>query len=106
MVVTLCPICKQHLVGYKWEKTKSLKNWLKHPQKGWHDCPQKKFSKKTASKQKQLFSQWSGAPITPEDGFDSDEAGVYCAHGHYLGESSKEDYCPLCNVSTAITFLR
>ena len=107
MTVALCPICKQHLVGYKWEKTKTMKNWLKHPQKGWHDCPQKKFSRKTASKQKKLFSQWSGAPVAPENGWENDGHGYYCPMGHSLGEElPKEDYCPICNTPTACLWLR
>lgn len=37
-----CPICKTELPGYAWTKTRTNKNWLSHPVKGWHDCPKKK----------------------------------------------------------------
>lgn len=103
MVVTLCPICKQHLVGYKWEKTKTMKNWLKHPDKGWHDCPQKKFSRKTASKQRKLF----GAEITPPNGWESNDSGFYCQLGHSLGDKiPKESHCPVCDKSISCLWFR
>ena len=54
MAVTKCPVCNGFLVGYKWEKTKTGKNWIKHPEKGWHDCPNKKFKKKTAGQNQKL----------------------------------------------------
>ena len=92
MVVSKCPICNEFLVGYAWTKTAKGKNWLSHPQKGWHDCPNKKMVKKTAGKSRKI----TGFSPSPEDGFDSDETGFYCTKGHKLPYEYSGDACPKC----------
>jgi hypothetical protein len=103
LTVTQCPICKEQLVGYQWEKTKTNKNWIKHPQKGWHNCPKKKFKKKTASYQKKIFGP--GVPYDYE--WDGDDHGYYCTNGHRIaGKLPMTDTCPVCNKSTTVMWLR
>lgn len=108
MAVTKCPICQEFLVGFQWEKTSKGKNWLKNIEKGeWHDCPNKKFKKKTASKkgQTKIYSV-NDAPVLPEE-YDSDKVGYYCTSGHYLGGyKDMPNKCPKCNKSTTVTEFR
>ena len=99
MVVSKCPICNEFLVGFAWTKTAKGKNWLSHPQKGWHDCPSKKMAKKTAGKSRKL----SAFSISPLDGFDSDETGFYCTNGHFLGDKKP---CTVCGEGTNTTWFR
>ena len=63
MAVSQCPKCKNSLVDYAWTKTKSNKNWLKHPQKGWHTCPNSTWkSNKPFKKQRDV--QFYSNPFT------------------------------------------
>jgi len=98
-----CPVCKKVVPGYSWQKTKNNKNWLKHPEKGWHSCDNKKYTKK----EKKKYYSIDRAPVSPESGFESNESGYYCRLGHILGGiSSVGDSCPKCNEPTAIIWLR
>lgn len=101
MAVTQCPICKEFLVGYKWTKTKTGKNWLADKDNKWHDCPNKKFSKKTASKSKKLFNK-NGPTLFPET-YDAEITGFYCRKGHYQGPYKQiPKYCDVCTTPTGI----
>jgi hypothetical protein len=100
MTVVKCPICKGTLVGFAWTKTPKGKNWLKKGDK-WHDCPNKKLSKKTAGKSSKVF----GFSISPAS-WDSEEAGYYCTNGHFIGAfEGKDQHCHKCGTTTAATWL-
>ena len=110
MVVSECPICHKQLVGFQWAKTKNQKNWLKKGDE-WHDCPNKKFTKKTAGKHKRLdFSQsrssrWDFGIIPSK--WDSDEGGYYCQQGHFQAGlfSAIPNHCAVCGWGTAVVIL-
>jgi len=105
LVVTKCPICNEFLVGYTWTKTKTNKNWLNHKEKGWHNCPNKKFKKKTAGKNKKLF----GYPEVTSYMYDSDKPGYYCTGGHYQGQYKEMKgvlACIKCGVSLTVLELK
>jgi len=102
MGVLQCPICKEFLVGFTWTKTKTGKNWLKGKDDKWHDCPNKKLSKKTASAHKKKNK--TGLDIYPK--FDSNDAGYYCTKGHFQSTTSPlESHCPLCDTSLSVMMI-
>lgn len=55
MAVSQCPKCKAYLIDYKWAKTRSNKNWLKHPQKGWHSCANNDFKKRNRFEEEERY---------------------------------------------------
>jgi len=94
-MVTQCPICKAYLVGFNWTKTASNKNWIKHPDKGWHDCPKKSFKKKTASKSQKLTdinaSQY-GPMVKVPNGWRRENLDECNHDAHTLYYSPNNDY--------------
>jgi len=99
MAVTQCPICKEFLIGFKWTKTKTGKNWLADKDNKWHDCPKKKFSKKTASKSKKFIKK--GEQSILAESYDADITGYYCRLGHYQGPYNQiPKYCDVCTTPT------
>ena len=91
MAVTKCPVCNGFLVGYRWEKTKTNKNWIKHPEKGWHDCPNKQFKKKTAGRSQKLTDY--GPMIENANGFRREKIEGGLDHdAHVLYYNTSEHY--------------
>jgi hypothetical protein len=106
MAVIQCPICKEFLVGYNWAKTKTGKNWLKNKDDTWHSCPNKKFAKKTASSHKKKYGRdaQQGLDLYPK--FDSNEAGYYCTHGHFVSSTPPlEKYCVVCDTPLSVMLI-
>jgi|APSaa5957512493_1039668.scaffolds.fasta_scaffold26206_2 hypothetical protein len=98
-MVTQCPICKEYLVGYNWTKTQSNKNWIKHKDKGWHNCPKKSFKKKTAGKSQKLTSfnaTQFGPLVEVPNGFRRRdlEPNDHDAHTLYYSPSKGDWYSP------------
>ena len=38
-MTVVCPICKNTLYGFTWQKTVNEANWMQNEQGDWHDCP-------------------------------------------------------------------